>query len=485
MAESSSSDAQAAGQHYLACGTEYCKENGQFYCNDCYQTICEQCRDKHLKGSDTKTHEIVLYQHRKHKLPVEKCKLHPKRNIDMFCKECKIPLCSECSTVEKHHGHKFDNFEKIYAKCEFSKIQKCFLPTSQGLKKYVKGDVKEAINLMKRIRTSQPVFPAGYINKDDVAILLGRGNVPNTDPEKRNIQPTETVATNMKLTEKQVKKSKENSDTKRTLSLSSSVTKIREYSVPDVVNAFHVSVEKSGKLWVSDNIGDLVKTNLQGFLLRERYFIGCRPEGYHTVAQDGDLIYALKCAKLICRITPKSEFADLSFKTGDWAPMSLHCSHINGDTLVGMKNDKDAKISRYNNAEKEIQSIQFDNKGENLYSSPSYITENINGDICTSDYDNEAVVVVNRNGLHRFSYTGQGSGFCPFGICTNVLGHILVCDGINNTVNVLDQDGGFLSCLLSQKEGIERPRGLCVDDENNLYVGQYGTNIVTVYKYLQ
>ena len=73
--------------------------------------------------------------------------------------------------------------------------------------------------------------------------------------------------------------------------------------------------------------------------------------------------------------------------------------------------------------------------------------------------------------------------FFPWGICTDVLGHILVCDSVSETVHMLDQDGGFLSVILSE-QGIKCPRGVCVDDKNNLFVGQLSTNTVTVYKYL-
>ena len=147
----------------------------------------------------------------------------------------------------------------------------------------------------------------------------------------------------------------------------------------------------------------------------------------------------------------------------------------------------EAKVTRYSKAGKEIQNIQRDKQGQELYSYPHYITENINGDICTSDYNKRAVVVVNKSGQHRFSYTGQGSRFCPYGICTDVLGHILVCDTSLNSqsVHLLDQDGGFLSIILSSQQGINHPRGVCVDEENNLYVGQDYTNTMSVYKYLQ
>ena len=560
----SQSDEQAAGQHYLVCGTEDCEENGQFYCNDCHQPMCEQCRNIHMNHPDTKTHEIVLYRHRKHELPVEKCKLHPKRNLDIFCRECKFPLCSKCSTTKEHKGHEFDDLEEIYtekyALCqnEFSKIKKYFLPTSQGVKTDIEKDAIEIKNIMKSIRTSMkaeakslkilvdevttenikhtctvetallkmlksqettyddyiaylgnmsdkfqdylslssqkllfsetfkvqsipdtfkpvsPVFINGRFNKDDIIKLLGRVKVQNTEPERRKIQPMKEVATYRTFTEK------ENSDMKKTLSLSSSVTYVRKYTVPGVDSACHASVDNSGRLWVSDWKGNLVQTDLQGNLL-QKIQTSNGSTGYHTVTQDMDLIYTDRDNKKVYRITPNRKIIEF-IKTGDWRPLSIHSSCINGDILVGMMKDKEAKVTKYNKMGEEIQNIQKDNQGKELYSDPHYITENINGDICTSDYRKRAVVVVNKSGQYRFSYKGQGSGLCPCGICSDVLGHILVCDSSYCTVHLLDQDRGFLSIIFSKQQGI---KSLCVDNENNLYVGQYGTNTVTVYKYLQ
>ena len=88
------SDKQAAMQHYLVCGTEDCQKNGQFYCNDCHRALCEHCRDKHEKCPNTKNHEIVFYGHRKYQLLVEICQNHPTRNADIFCRDCKTPICS-------------------------------------------------------------------------------------------------------------------------------------------------------------------------------------------------------------------------------------------------------------------------------------------------------------------------------------------------------------------------------------------------------
>lgn len=86
-------------------------------------------------------------------------------------------------------------------------------------------------------------------------------------------------------------------------------------------------------------------------------------------------------------------------ETGDWEPLSIHSFHISDDILMGMSKDEEGKVIRYNKRGHEIQNIQRDNRGQRLYSRyPHFITEITNGDICVSDYDKHAVVVVDKSG---------------------------------------------------------------------------------------
>jgi streptogramin lyase len=265
------------------------------------------------------------------------------------------------------------------------------------------------------------------------------------------------------------------------MSLPCSFIEVREFNVPGVNGIFHISVDKSGNFWVSDSSGNLVQTDLQGNQLQNFRTRG-RGDGYHTVTPEGELITADKYSNVIYKTTHSEKMAEF-IKAGDWESTSIHSSHINGDIPVGMmKIGKLAKVTRYNKTGEEIQNIEKDHKEQQLYENPFYITENINGDVCVSDYNKEAVVVVNKSGQHRFSYAGQEPGFSPFGICTDVLGHILVCDNHSNTVHLLDQDGQFLSRLLTNLHCL---LGMCVDDENNIYVGQDDSTTVSVYRYLQ
>uniref|UniRef100_K1QA42 Tripartite motif-containing protein 2 n=1 Tax=Magallana gigas TaxID=29159 RepID=K1QA42_MAGGI len=340
----------------------------------------------------------------------------------------------------------------------------------------------EKLNMGPIPETSKPVLPfftAGHYSKEDVEKLLGKITVPNTKPENRKIKTIDTASIPLKPTVKQRK-----SDVKQTLSISSSVTKVRDYEVPGVNSVFHVSPGKSDILWVNDDRGNLIQTDLQRNQLQKIQTRIGKLIGYHTVTQDGDLIYADSDNNVINRITPDKTITEF-IKTGKWFPLSIHSSRTNGDILVGMQMGK-AKVTRYNKTGKEIENIQRDNKRQEMYSYPHYITENINGDICTSDLLKKTIVVVNKSGQHRFSYTGQKSLFTPYGICTDVLGHILVCDYHNATVDLVDQDGQFLCLVLTTKQqGVVCLRSVCVDDENNLIVGQSNNNTVTVYKYLQ
>lgn len=145
-------------QHYLVCGTEDCDRNCQFYCNPCHGLLCEQCREEHLKSPETKIHEVVPFNQRKRKLPVEKCKIHPSKEVDILCRECNAHLCSKCCTLKDHQGHTFVDLETIYddncQNCQdkIHQIEQYFLPTSQNLQKETKDDTIDMKKIFEDIR---------------------------------------------------------------------------------------------------------------------------------------------------------------------------------------------------------------------------------------------------------------------------------------------------------------------------------------------
>ncbi|XP_062622071.1 uncharacterized protein LOC134283570 [Saccostrea cucullata] len=315
-------------------------------------------------------------------------------------------------------------------------------------------------------KPATPGFTAGQYNKSDVTKLLGKMQIPGIKAVRRKIKPMEI---------------REIRPAPRPITASASVIRVREFKVRGVNRVFHIIQDQLERLWISDSNGNLVQADLQGNVIRKIRTNGS--QGYHTVTQDGELIFTDGNMNTINGIN-QNDAIFTYFNTSDWVPLGIHSSHINGDLLVGMTKSGKAKVTRYNKTGEELQTIQRDNNGDEIYDTPHYITENMNGDICTSD-SLLGVVVVNKFGRYRFLYRVQESKFRPYGICTDALSQILVCDGYSNTVHLLDQDGQFLSLLLTPQHGVKNPLTVCVDDANNLYVGQDGTQIVAVYSYLQ
>ncbi|XP_062569480.1 RING finger protein nhl-1-like [Saccostrea cucullata] len=178
----------------------------------------------------------------------------------------------------------------------------------------------------------------------------------------------------------------------------------------------------------------------------------------------------------------------IKYNTSPWIPRCVYSSRSTEDLLVGFLNTntcREGKVLRYNSSGKHIQTIQFHNKtGQRLYDSPEYITENRNGDVIVSDFGDLAVVVTDRRGGFRFSCkeSPKGSKLCPWGICTDALSNILVCDIYSSTIHIFDKHGHFLAHLPTL-DGIERPLDLNYDDNTHtIWVGSFNNNTVNIYR---
>lgn len=172
----------------------------------------------------------------------------------------------------------------------------------------------------------------------------------------------------------------------------------------------------------------------------------------------------------------------------EWKPLCVYWSPFTEDLLVGMVGQFVATankgiVIRYNQAGEITQRMQENNNEQKLYSKPRFITDSNTGDVLVSDYCNVicSVVVTERGGRHRFSYTGHKSVIHPLGICTDTLSNILVCE--RATVHLLDKDGQFLLLLLIRPSGIFSPKSLSYDlNTNRLWV--VSKNKIVVYRYI-
>lgn len=239
----------------------------------------------------------------------------------------------------------------------------------------------------------------------------------------------------------------------------------------------HISCLMPDKIWIS-NMKTINEIDEKGCTLKQ-LDIYYTLFGSHTLTDTGDLLFLKDNDVYI--LTLSGDISSLCIR----AP--LHCciysSRINGHILIGDVNI----VTRYTDSGERLNQIILDDNGEQIYDEIIFITENKNGDIIVSDTGRKAVVGVDKTGRLLFNYTGLSqSTFHPRGICVDTLGNILACDvSSNQNIHLLDQDGKFLTYLLTKdQQSFGFPQAICIDGKHNLYVGYRGINRMDVFTYL-
>lgn len=249
-------------------------------------------------------------------------------------------------------------------------------------------------------------------------------------------------------------------------------------------------VRNEKKIWISRKASDMNCFDNEGDLTNTVHSSTGEIPNDIAVTVDGDVLYTDWKSSSINVVKNDTGNIEEKIIFHGWIPVNL-CTTFFNDLLVSMykEDGSESKVVRYTDFV-EKQTIQYGDDGQQLFSANNfikYLAENRNRDICVADNGASAVVVVDQNGHLRFQYKGQPQispnqqQFNPFGIATNSQSHILTSDSDNHCIHIIDADGNFIRHLNSLCD----PWGICVDENDILYVAELITGNVKKIKYLK
>nr|XP_019928081.2 uncharacterized protein LOC105341154 [Crassostrea gigas] len=526
-----------------------CPKHTEYYCESCPCDLCLKCKENHVIDLKTVDHQIMAYRDKFNYISNEEiCVRHPSNVYIKYCEPCNLPVCYFCTIHKKHKIVEFITsfkskqqlhrgtihtirsetlFHRPYllsgikadfktCRTVFSLYQSLMATKAQTMKDlidYVQNDsmynvfcdfdfkhrcLKQKLEMIRHIGNLQKflrryeqsaVNPLQFLSFIKTASLsfihltLHASHLSMTESLNK-VSVVESLS-GIQITEKGNRRVGND----YLLKLMPGPQFHQSFTTTDAHRCFHISCVTSDRFWVND-INNLILINSNGEKLYHLSNFGRGLHGgIHTINHESELIFIDKYYNINKLSKDKKKFITFIETTDTtWEPQCVYWSPYNEDLLVGLYNyDNYArKIARYNKTGQLTKTIQHENTGRELKIGSIYITENNNGDILMSDYKCGAVVVTERGGIHRFSYTGlqTNSGFLPRGICTDALSHIIVCDDMTDTVQMINKEGRFLSYLLIRPFGKTSARSLCYDVNTHRLLVGLCKNRLCVYRYI-
>ena len=93
------------------------------YCRDCGQFVCDNCQAVHSRLTVTRHHKMITLDEVQAqannlippKKTVPRCPKHSNKKLKIYCETCRELICSDC-TIRLHQGHNYDLVGDVFTK---------------------------------------------------------------------------------------------------------------------------------------------------------------------------------------------------------------------------------------------------------------------------------------------------------------------------------------------------------------------------------
>ncbi len=498
------------------------KDATTFSCNR-RKFFCDQCKSMMLKFRDDEDHKFTdLSKKEEFKINnrPSKCQEHDKHDLELYCNNCAILICSLCSSTE-HDGHKRSSLGKI------SQIEKAHLQqlTNDGVDDAL-GAMDKTIPQIQEMRDKVKVstkVATNRINKmcDDLILAVEnrrevlKRRCQDISEGKDNVLSDqmieiEQLRRNLGFAQLHAKDAISNHSDEEVLS----VKKVIENRLNHTMEKYHQQslelrenytidtsleakplLEEIDKLGFFTNVPDISKCSVKGW--KTSLAIIGKEKEIDIVLKDetGKPVEGKRYVQ--CELRKTDEVPD------DYIPPKFTITQRNnGTTRLGFTQDQPGeyemaimvrnkpitdplKITAVHPKEYtgfQTMDCTYKNVGGHCYG----VAVHTDNTVYATDYSNHTIKVFKPDGTESqigCSDKNGGQLCCPWGI-TFIDDILYVASYVNNTIAMYSTNGRFIGSFGGKGTGngqLSYPTGICTDGKGRLLVADYGNKRIQVF----
>ena len=391
-------------------------------------------------------------------------KHHENKELELFCKDCKVAICSACAmTLHEGHGKMLLQEATDARKTQIKSTIKSLKDKALEKRKKVEKMNQKSIELQSQVADVKSQVQS-FVDQI-IAIIEARKQDVFDVIDNQAKKSLESLSQKKDEVDKQVKLIESAIEQTETLLKRSFSTEILEFS-------------------------ETFDTILQEQSTQENRDTECIPRFSFT-----------KSEKLINLLSMSEGIGNVEFVFSETkAQQSGAKGKESSKVIAGNKgaNVRDSPLETQVQTRRFRSVLSFGQKGESvgMLNGPWGVAVNDHDEIAVTEFWNHRVSVFSSDGTHlrSFGRKGQNNGefHCPKGIAFDSHGNIVVADSFNHRVQVFDRNGNFLSMFGekgSRDKQLEFPQGLSINGNGDIIVADKGNKLIKIFsssgKYLR
>ena len=436
--------------------TLYCFQCCSFWCDECILAhniirINKKHRTLALKDFQDQDIEAVL------KRPAFcKEKRHENKELELFCKDCKVAICNTCAvTLHESHGKMLLEEATDARKTQINSMTQSLIEKAQEKRKELKQLSQKSTDITLQVADFKSQVQT---NVDQVIAII----------EARKHDVFDAV-------DNQAKKSLESLSQKKD-------------QVENHVKLIESAIEQTKAL-----VKRSFSTEILGF--SETFDTILKEQGTQQ-NRDTECIPRFSFTKSEKLINVLNSEGIGNVKTVSSEKKVQQSGTKGKESSKVIAGNKGAKVGDSSPLEAQVQTrrfrsvLSFGRQGESvgMLNYPSGVAVNDQDEIAVTDWFNNRVSVFSSDGTHSRSFGREGENNGEFqgpeGIAFDSHGNIVVADCDNDRVQVFDRNGKFLSKF--GKEGdrdhqLSCPEGLSINGNGDIIVADRGNQLIKIF----